>query len=694
VSQAPQTPELPPLLRNNVACLQVPNKEAPGGSTEVYVLGMSHVSKKSVDQVKELIRLVEPEVVGVELCKDRLPLLINAESDTTPNIWHCRKIEIEGMPKDDPSWPTFEDMKGLLRCQPGHPISTKDIEADCKTLLSTGLFRSARPLCKNATPEEAPAFMVVPTPPQEQQATQLGSYVAAQQRQQQQQQQEQAADPVQLQLVPPLSVIRFAVQPRVLPPFTSLSVRMDSSLQGPDTEAQQAQLERICAEIQAQQDTPFPGEEPLPTLACLLKARPRLAAVFGGPVVIAYNGVETGKVEVIAKAPKPTDPAFVSGFESSAVDGEGLGIDTFRPAKNAIKLSNKMFLPEEALERLKEQGAAAFAATASEKAQQLEAASQAVLRKLEALRPRTSYLEWDRAEMDGFVPLVPEPNPAADTLGDLMTLLYAKYQAAAARKCGLTSSGAAWQAALQAGSEVGSQQLLLIDRPTVVTERKLADALLEKSSARIFGAVSLVLSSIVGGIATDILPESTEFGLVVGAFGLAIGLLWPLIGPVTEISKLADLSAEEIEAAVAVREPIASGDLSQPLKLFGEDAILDWPGALDVVIRERDAYMARTVAAAASGQSPLSPAYVRDNKNGSPVWRFMVPEGAPEAAAPRGLGDGAYTPLKGARRVVAVVGTAHVKGIVREWPQAVQEEEGLKQQEKQWSRTVTQLLQC
>ncbi|KAF5825547.1 hypothetical protein DUNSADRAFT_8818, partial [Dunaliella salina] len=90
-SQAPQAPELPPSLRNNVACLQVPNKEAPGGSTEVYVLGMSHVSKQSVDQVKELIRLVEPEVVGVELCKDRLPLLINAESDTTPNIWHCRK---------------------------------------------------------------------------------------------------------------------------------------------------------------------------------------------------------------------------------------------------------------------------------------------------------------------------------------------------------------------------------------------------------------------------------------------------------------------------------------------------------------------------------------------------------------------------------------------------------------------------
>ena len=51
-----------------------------------------------------------------------------------------------------------------------------------------------------------------------------------------------------------------------------------------------------------------------------------------------------------------------------------------------------------------------------------------------------------------------------------------------------------------------------------------------------------------------------------------------------------------------MNEPISSGDLSQPLKLFGEDAILDWPGAMDVVIRERDAYMARTLAAAATGR--------------------------------------------------------------------------------------------
>lgn len=42
---------LPPSLRNNVAVLEAPNPTAPGGKTSVYLLAMSHVSKKSVDQV-------------------------------------------------------------------------------------------------------------------------------------------------------------------------------------------------------------------------------------------------------------------------------------------------------------------------------------------------------------------------------------------------------------------------------------------------------------------------------------------------------------------------------------------------------------------------------------------------------------------------------------------------------------------
>jgi len=59
-------------------------------------LALTHTHPLPMHQVKELIKLVEPEVVGVELCKDRLPLLIDAETDTSPNIWHCRTVSGEG----------------------------------------------------------------------------------------------------------------------------------------------------------------------------------------------------------------------------------------------------------------------------------------------------------------------------------------------------------------------------------------------------------------------------------------------------------------------------------------------------------------------------------------------------------------------------------------------------------------------
>ena len=53
------------------------------------------------------------------------------------------------------------------------------------------------------------------------------------------------------------------------------------------------------------------------------------------------------------------------------------------------------------------QGAAAFAATASEATHKLDAVSQAVMSKLESVSPpRTSFIAWDRADMDGYAPLV------------------------------------------------------------------------------------------------------------------------------------------------------------------------------------------------------------------------------------------------------------------------------------------------
>ena len=55
----------------------MPASEASGGGASVYILGASHVSRASCDRVAELIAAVRPDVVLVELCKDRLGLLVD-----------------------------------------------------------------------------------------------------------------------------------------------------------------------------------------------------------------------------------------------------------------------------------------------------------------------------------------------------------------------------------------------------------------------------------------------------------------------------------------------------------------------------------------------------------------------------------------------------------------------------------------
>lgn len=49
---------------------------------------------------------------------------------------------------------------------------------------------------------------------------------------------------------------------------------------------------------------------------------------------------------------------------------------------------------------------------------------------------------------------------------------------------------------------------------------------------------------------------------------------------------------------------VQGGDLDRPVEIWGEDALLQWPGARRPVIQERDAYMARTIWAAATGGQP------------------------------------------------------------------------------------------
>lgn len=58
--------------------------------------------------------------------------------------------------------------------------------------------------------------------------------------------------------------------------------------------------------------------------------------------------------------------------------------------------------------------------------------------------------------------------------------------------------------------------------------------------------------------------------------------------------------------------------------------------------------------------------HVQDT-DGQLIWRYVMPQGETASSAPQGGGDGAYAPLQGPSAVVAVVGSAHVRGMCKAW---------------------------
>lgn len=69
--------QLSPALQRDTVVLEAANGKSPGGRARVYVLGVSHVSRESCEEAAELIGAVRPDAVLLELCKDRLRLLLD-----------------------------------------------------------------------------------------------------------------------------------------------------------------------------------------------------------------------------------------------------------------------------------------------------------------------------------------------------------------------------------------------------------------------------------------------------------------------------------------------------------------------------------------------------------------------------------------------------------------------------------------
>lgn len=61
---------------------------------------------------------------------------------------------------------------------------------------------------------------------------------------------------------------------------------------------------------------------------------------------------------------------------------------------------------------------------------------------------------------------------------------------------------------------------------------------------------------------------------------------------------------------------LLQSNLDKPFYVWGEDALLSWPGAEPALIAERDAFMARVLAATATGHNSNAPAFVAEEVSG------------------------------------------------------------------------------
>ncbi|KAK9837254.1 hypothetical protein WJX81_002082 [Elliptochloris bilobata] len=618
-----QRPQLSEDLRRDTAVLQVPASEAPGGDVSVYILGASHVSRASCGRVAELIAAVRPDVVLVELCKDRLGLLVEpVQRRRGAQLWHTRRVTLKGLP-EAPGWPGAERLLALLRTAPGRPVAMQDVEADCVTLLETGLFRRVAPTTRLPRFNESPQFL-----------RSKGGHLTP---------------------IAPLGEIEFMVRERELPPIMGFRVRLDSSL--PGATLPQPELDALCDELLAAAAAPSRTSASV-YLEFLPRLRDLAAAHINSPagLEVGYRGVESGQVEVVIKAASvdvAPPRAFVSGLEASAPGGVGPGIERFRPRRGKLEISKNMVienlacvldLPPETLEAVAGTPAADAAA--------------------DAAAARTAWRPWTVVEMEAGEREDDDSSWAARFAGWL-TETYAARQTAAAEKCGV-APGEAWRAALAAADACGAAQVHLGDMPASRSARRLANGVWRATLPRLaaFGAFA---AAAVAASVLHALPEGVGPAVGGAVTAAAAAAVWPIAWPLAEVSLLAAKSGEQIEADVQLKEPIQGGE--GLLRIWGEDAIIGFPGAQASIIDERDAYMARTIRAAAQGAA-AAPAFVADSAAGRRVWRLLMPEGGSAAACPPGTGEGEFEPLGKPCTVVAVVGTAHVRGIIREWEAA------------------------
>lgn len=238
----------------------------------------SHVSKKSVAILKEVIGAVKPDCVVLELCKDRTDLLVppGINPGSPSQRWHLREVRLSGLAPGLEGFPSASELLRATGVSAGVPHTRAEMEAGAVALLATGLFGACKISCSQAPPEAAPLYRP-----------------AGQ----------------QVETVLPLGTLEYQVVPRVLPAIQSLQV----AVEGVRPE-QREQFARAAMD-KARSSSP---------LLALMSLRQQLQGILGDRAPIVFTGAETGNV-VASMAPQNIAP--LTGLEPSAIAGKGAGID-------------------------------------------------------------------------------------------------------------------------------------------------------------------------------------------------------------------------------------------------------------------------------------------------------------------------------------------------------------------------------
>ena len=698
-SQLPPPPELdqlPPSLARSVAVVR-------RGGVPVYILGVSHVSAVSVEQVREkkeggwcggrergggkgaredstnkparrwraaatltlstppapqtaaLISAVAPDAVLVEVCNDRLGLLLppRDKDAPTPQVWHTSGVRLDGTPSDVDGWPSTDALLSVCRTSPGVPVTTSDIEADCVALQATGLFRSVRPSTTMPRSGAAPAYLAT------------------------------ASSSPPMAPAMPLGDVVFATTPRDLPPPTSVAWRLDSGVEAAGATVDAAAADAAAARLATGTDAAAATGKRGAVVGVLAGAAPGLAALVAGVppgrrARVSYSGIETGRLEIVFKLDGEGEgeggkslhasPSLLTGLEESAVGGVGPGIEPFVPYRGPLPLTKTMRVDNLADVLPVETVSVDDVAAAAGGERGGDVATSFVGRWPPPRVPKTGDDDDEEDDEDASsTPSSSSPlTPALDWLACTLTKRYARYQSAAGDKAGV-EDGAAWRAALAAADATRTTAAVVVaDAPSTRVARKLAARValaVPVAAAAAVGIVAAAATAIDGGLVEgDAAITAVRAAAVAGVSAC----VWPFVAPLVEVRSFASKTAAELEALVAPTEPLS---ITTRSRYWGEDALLGWPGATQPLIDDRDAYMAAVAHAAAGGEA-LAPAYARDKGGSGPsVWRYAAPAAAAaiKGAAPPRVGEGEYALPPTPRAIVAVVGTAHVPGMRREW---------------------------